>query len=311
MKVPKLSIIVPVYNNDRYINQCIDSILCQSFKDFELLLIDDGSTDDSGIICDDYAKKDGRIRVFHKKNGGVSSARNLGLKHMQGEWFFFVDADDAIFDNALEYMVSLITDQTSYLMFGYEVYNEDGACIYAIDDRKQCFISKCDALKEMFKPSNYRYQGYIWNKLFKASIIRENNILFAPNIVFNEDRLFNVDYLCNMNGMVHYSTTPVYKYSERQFGAMSSISKQFNPYFISDLDAFIKMKAVMKKVDVDEELWQSFNKSLYYSVCIYYSMCKQFEMFSLKQICKVESRFLAAAGLSNYIHYRRKMLKIN
>ena len=99
---PVVSIIVPVYNAEKFLRRCIDSILAQTYTDFELLLIDDGSKDSSGSICDKYAAKDERIRVFHKENGGVSSARNLGLDHAQGEWVTFVDADDYIEENFLK-----------------------------------------------------------------------------------------------------------------------------------------------------------------------------------------------------------------
>ena len=93
---PKISVIVPVYNVEKYLRRCVDSILTQTFTDFEVLLIDDGSTDGSGKICDEYAKKDKRVRVFHKENGGVSSARNLGLDNVRGRYVTFVDADDKI-----------------------------------------------------------------------------------------------------------------------------------------------------------------------------------------------------------------------
>ena len=89
-----ISIITPVYNAEKYLRCCIDSIIAQTFTDFELLLIDDGSKDKSGAICDEYAAKDARIRVFHKENGGVSSARNLGLDNAKGEWITFIDSDD-------------------------------------------------------------------------------------------------------------------------------------------------------------------------------------------------------------------------
>ena len=89
-----VSCIIPVYNTEKYLHRCIDSVLAQTYKDFELLLIDDGSTDSSGTICDEYAAKDARVRVFHKENGGVSSARNLGLYHAQGEWIIVMDSDD-------------------------------------------------------------------------------------------------------------------------------------------------------------------------------------------------------------------------
>ncbi len=94
--MPQISIIVPVYNIEKYFHRCVDSILSQTFTDFELLLINDGSNDNSGAICDEYAAKDARIRVFHKENGGVSSARNLGLDNAKGEWITFVDSDDYV-----------------------------------------------------------------------------------------------------------------------------------------------------------------------------------------------------------------------
>ena len=93
---PSISIIVPVYNAERTLNRCVDSILSQTFQEWELLLIDDGSTDRSGELCDEYASKDQRIKVFHKKNGGVSSARNIGLNYAKGEWITFIDSDDEI-----------------------------------------------------------------------------------------------------------------------------------------------------------------------------------------------------------------------
>ena len=98
---PKISVIVPVYNVQKYLSRCIDSILAQTFTDFELLLINDGSKDNSGKMCDEYAKKDTRIHVFHKENGGVSSARNLGLENVQGEWITFIDSDDYLNINFL------------------------------------------------------------------------------------------------------------------------------------------------------------------------------------------------------------------
>ena len=103
---PKISVIVPVYNVEKYLPRCIDSILSQTFKDFELLLIDDGSPDNCGKICDEYAAKDRRVRVFHKPNGGVSSARNLGLDKACGEWITFIDSDDYVAVDYLEELVS-------------------------------------------------------------------------------------------------------------------------------------------------------------------------------------------------------------
>ena len=101
MSTPAISVIIPVYNAEQYLRRCVDSVLTQSYTDFELLLIDDGSRDQSPAICDEYAAADHRVQVFHKPNGGVSSARNLGLDHARGQWITFIDSDDFISPNYL------------------------------------------------------------------------------------------------------------------------------------------------------------------------------------------------------------------
>lgn len=102
-----ISIIVPVYNSEKTLCRCVDSILAQTYQNFELILIDDGSIDQSGKICDDYVRLDSRVRVFHKKNGGVSAARNVGLDNAKGTWLTFIDSDDYIQENYLSYIISV------------------------------------------------------------------------------------------------------------------------------------------------------------------------------------------------------------
>ena len=110
MNNPKISVIVPVYNVEQFLPRCINSILAQTFTDFEVLLINDGSADNSGRICDEYAKKDNRIRLFHKGNGGVSSARNIGLKNVKGELICFIDSDDYLDKKFLQRMVKAMEE---------------------------------------------------------------------------------------------------------------------------------------------------------------------------------------------------------
>ena len=114
---PTISVIVPVYNTEQYLHRCIDSVLAQTYKDFELLLIDDGSTDSSGAICDEYAAKDARVKVFHKENGGVSSARRIGVEQSHGEFIYFVDSDDAILPDTLEMMCNYMTNGVDVVVF--------------------------------------------------------------------------------------------------------------------------------------------------------------------------------------------------
>ena len=115
-EAPKVSIIVPVYKAEKYLQRCVDSILAQTFTDFELLLVDDGPPDSSGIISDRYAATDPRVHVFHKPNGGVSSARNLGIDNARGEWLMFVDADDTISKNLFQ-ISSKFFDNTQIIKF--------------------------------------------------------------------------------------------------------------------------------------------------------------------------------------------------
>ena len=112
---PLISIIIPVYNREKYIEECLNSILSQTFNDYEILLIDDGSNDNTGIICDKYAEENKKIKVFHKKNGGVSSARNLGLRCAKGKWIIFVDSDDVLAKESLTIMNSII-NKPNYIL---------------------------------------------------------------------------------------------------------------------------------------------------------------------------------------------------
>ena len=114
--MPKISVIVPAYNAEKYLRRCIDSILVQTFTDFELLLVNDGSIDRTDTICNEYAVKESRIRVFHKKNGGVSSARNLGLDNAKGKYVMFVDSDDYMLSDMSELMISTLNAKNADLV---------------------------------------------------------------------------------------------------------------------------------------------------------------------------------------------------
>ena len=185
---PTISVIVPVYNTEQYLRRCIDSVLAQTYQDFELLLIDDGSKDSSGAICDEYAAQDARVRVFHKENGGVSSARNMGLDNAQGEWITFVDADDYIEENFLK---SFEGNLDADLVVGNSfVLNEHS------NERKELnriLSGKNENIKDFL---NTNLQELIcrtpWGKLYRANIIAD--LRFNENMRLGEDTLFNLCY---------------------------------------------------------------------------------------------------------------------
>lgn len=187
--MPKISIVIPVYNSKNNLRRCVDSVLAQSFTDFELLLIDDGSSDGSDKMCDEYVGLDTRVSVFHKCNEGVSSARNLGLENATGEWVTFVDSDDFVYDNYLE---------------NFDVYNNDKFDIISqglrIDKQFQGnseFKTTFSGLKDEWLNDVTRNGtlGYVFIKLFKLEIIKENKICFDSKIRFQEDELFVLSYL--------------------------------------------------------------------------------------------------------------------
>ncbi len=192
--MPEISVIVPVYNVEKYVGRCIDSILNQTFTDFELILVNDGSTDNSGVLCDKYAKSDDRIKVIHKKNGGVSSARNIGIDNAVGDYIMFVDSDDYIDKKMLEDMIKyrdsdIIISGLKYL---------DVNCNMICDNN---YLQFTDITLELFLKEHYinMDEKYILsgpcNKLFKQSVLTKFVIRFNENISIFEDGLFVNEFL--------------------------------------------------------------------------------------------------------------------
>ncbi len=252
MKGPKISIIVPVYNVEQYISRCIDSVLNQTFTDFELLLIDDGSPDKSGEICDEYALKDNRIRVFHKSNGGVSSARNLGLDNAIGEWIYFVDSDDIIFEDALETFLIKVSKDYDCLMGGYVVVDNNNQET-KIPNKIELIWDYKNALMDFYKPKFFQFNGYLWNRIFRHSIIKQNRLRFHEDIYYKEDGLFLVEFICISKKDVFVTTKPVYKYYINPQGAMQSLKLNFDPKFLTNMDARILCYKSVKSVILESD----------------------------------------------------------
>lgn len=186
-----ISVIVPVYNTEKYLDRCIQSILSQTYTDFELLLIDDGSTDSSGAICDRYAEQDSRFRVFHKPNGGVSSARNLGLDNVKGEWVAFVDSDDIVLPEFLTNYIDINSD-SDLLVQGitpnYSVNSE-----YIIS--KTSFDYNGNIQEGVIRMNKCQMFGSLCNKLFKFSIISTNELRLNKTFRYREDEEFLLRYM--------------------------------------------------------------------------------------------------------------------
>lgn len=197
-RYPLISIIVPVYNAEICLERCVDSVLKQQFYDFELLLVDDGSTDRSGTLCDEYALQDERVRAFHKENGGVSSARNLALNEARGEWVTFVDADDYLVENSLDIDWPSVS-AADLILFPY----------YQNGVLRKIYIPSGE-LSVLSNSSNWDELRTPWAKMFKRELI--DGIRFDENMKVCEDTLFVLRYLKKVS-KIEVQNSPSYYYS--------------------------------------------------------------------------------------------------
>lgn len=256
----KISIIVPVYNVEEYLPRCIDSILAQTFVDFELILVNDGSSDSCPNICDKYASEDSRILVIHQKNGGLSSARNAGLVVAKGTYIGFVDSDDWIEKDMYEYLYDLITVRNAEIVeCDYKIIYSDG-----VDSRNSGEIVECTNIEALEHYLEGRYfRTVVWNKLYKKEIL--TNITFPVGKLYEDGYFtYKVFYECNK---IVYANSPKYNYDNtRQNNIMSQV---FNERYISDglysskerLE-FFKDKKLNELIRKSEKLY--FNQMLEY-----------------------------------------------
>ena len=199
--MPFLSVIIPVYKVEKYLNRCVDSVLNQDFKDIEVILVDDGSPDGCPAICDEYAQKDNRVKVIHKKNGGLSSARNVGIEIAQGEYLAFLDSDDAWAENKLgEVMKHLQQANVDMLLFSSCDELEDGRRYQRKDSlllpTETCNIYNCNEYySQLIKQGNLRESAC--TKIIKAEFIKGFNLYFQPGIISEDTEwMFRVLRTC-------------------------------------------------------------------------------------------------------------------
>lgn len=211
----EVSVIVSVYNASKYLEACIESILNQNNKSFELLLIDDGSTDSSGEICDCFAIKDDRIKVIHKSNGGVSSARNIGLEMAKGKWLAFVDSDDTVDKEYLT--ISDESKDSDIIEKGYKVIGKHCDYEHVIAKEESLLALEGHAIyKRYFQKSQFA----LWNRLYSRNIVQD--LHFNEKLRIGEDLVFFLSLLHRVR-KYHYSSAGCYDYFIREESAMSYV----------------------------------------------------------------------------------------
>ncbi|MHC1681566.1 MAG: glycosyltransferase family 2 protein [Clostridiaceae bacterium] len=224
--MPSISIIVPVYKVEAYLHRCINSILSQTLYDFELILVDDGSPDNCGNICDEYALEDNRVKVIHKSNGGLSAARNAGIEVATGDYIGFIDSDDWVEDEMYKNMYeAAIKNEADLVVCNYSrVFKDKVINNYLKLTDENIDISEI-GLDEYFYRYFFRYvHGYeSWNKLYKREIIISNNLRFEEKKeeIFSEDLLFNLYLLCHVHKISSLQNS-FYNYLQREGSLMNS-----------------------------------------------------------------------------------------
>ena len=207
---PTVSIIIPVYNAEPYLRRCVESILGQEYMDYELLLIDDGSRDGSGAICDEYGARDTRVRVIHKENEGVSAARNLAIDNAKGTYLQFVDSDDWITPDATKLLVRAAEENGCDLVIS-DFYRVSGERVSPKGDIEEDGVLTKEefAAHMMENPADF-YYGVLWNKLYRRSIVQEHRLRMNADISWCEDFMFNLEYIrygerfCALRAPVYY-----------------------------------------------------------------------------------------------------------
>lgn len=215
----KVSIIIPIYNSEAFLEKCLDSLLKQKFRDFEALLINDGSTDNSIVICEKYAMKDQRFKVYTQLNEGVSVARNNGIKHAAGDWLIFLDSDDSLQEDSLSLIFGEVLGDEDFLVARAYLYNEKSI----VEERypfKRTFLEQVFTGEELALEYRYKH-GSAYGCLFNRQFLYANNITFPVNIKNGEDSIFTT--LCHLYAKkVRFLDIHLYNVNEREGSASRS-----------------------------------------------------------------------------------------
>lgn len=283
MDHPFFSIVIPVYNTEKELGRCVDSVIAQTFHDFEVILVDDGSTDSSGEICDRYAAQDHRIKTIHKQNGGCSAARNTGIRTAIGDYLLFVDSDDMWDDvNALKDIKRIIDDNAEIVIdtvcFGVSIYNEDGKLVKIRKPVTYNLIleDKYQAVKHLVYTNQYFSTSYV--KALRREFFLENDLFFVKGLL-SEDIEWSARVLINCEAIAVYPSA-FYKRIQRTEGSITSAIGKKN---ILDI-----LTSVEKGVDYVNENSEDLKlKSIYFEYWAYqYAM-----LLGLVAVMKQDSEY--------------------
>lgn len=260
----KFSVIIPIYNTDSRLHRCIESIMNQTFDDFECLLVDDGSEKVTADILDSYAEQDSRFIVFHKKNGGVSSARNYGIEHAKGDWLVFVDSDDYIVSQHLEKLMSATSDDVDIVMTGFEDVRPGGSWFHKYESK--IYIGK-DGLRELFFNTDFLQHQIPWDRAYRNKFTKtpKYSLRYDIHLSLGEDRLFCYEYLKDCKGIVTISDiTYIHDAMDMNSLTYKKYSSEINAYKYKVFKrVFAEMKGVFLLGNNDINFFCEYLEGLY------------------------------------------------
>jgi len=303
-----ITVVVPIYNVSKYLNACIDSILNQNYRNLEVILVDDGSTDESAKICDEYEKKDARIIVFHKKNGGLSSARNVGIDNATGEFITFIDSDDYVGPTFIETLYESIRNWDSQIsmcdFLRVDENKELDEIVINNSPRQEDFFSPEEAIKNVYSSDYHGIDFVAWAKLYRIELFTTTGIRY-PEGKLHEDT-FTTYKLFYEAKKLSYVDYPLYYYRIREGSIMNA---QFNLKRLDMLEATREMCDFLRRKGHKELLKLAFIEHLHNTKKIISEMLQSpnVDKTDIKSVCKDLKRDISyykdCISLERYIYY--------
>ncbi len=300
-KQPLISVIIAIYNPGRYLRACLDSITGQTYRNLEIILVDDGSTDDSLAVCKEYAQKDSRVIVHHKENSGVSATRNAGIRLAHGEYFSFIDSDDYLEEDAYEYMMDLIyTHKVDAINYEHYITYSSRETAHKLDDKNYGLFDKKEAVHQLV-----HNVLFAWNKLFSKKIIED--VLFDETIARGEDSLFSI-FAFDKAEKVWFEKRPLYHYIQSENSAVRG------KFRTSQLSA-------IRLIDIYEPFFREKYPELYDAqmgtllnlmTTLYFDMCadKESLMQEKSKVIKAFKNLYGKVNLKKLSRKRRSTLRL-
>lgn len=300
-----ITAVLSVYNVGQYLPKCVDTMLNQTCRDYEIIIVDDGSTDGSGAVCDEQGKRSDLIRVFHKPNGGLSSARNLGIEKARGEYIIFPDPDDWVEPDYLQGLLDIQEKQGADLaVCGHYNYGQGRDELWN-PSATPCTMDTEEALVSLMKPDSFC--GYAWNKLYSMKIIREHALRFDEELLMVQDLHFAYRYF-QFCGRIAYDPRPLYHYN-RDSGGVTASKSALTKRKLNGLNTYVKIAELARQEhpQIEKMAYSTISDTCLDYIILYYRT-KMHSPETLKMLCQTFTKYSEYFFASSVYNERRKRM---